>query len=61
MTQGVLYGVLSPVNEADIARAEREAAERIAEKRSQAARKAAATRKRRREDAEAQFNLFTRQ
>jgi hypothetical protein len=55
MTQSELPGILPRVNEEDRARVEREAAERKAEKRSLAARRGAATRKRRREDAEAQF------
>ncbi len=57
MSQCVLCGILNRVPEEDCARVEREATERADEKRRQAARKAAATRKARREDAEAQLNM----
>ncbi len=57
MTQRELCSVLHPVSEEDRARVEQEVAERMAERRSLAARRGAATRKGRREAAEAQLAM----
>jgi hypothetical protein len=57
MTQGVLSGVLAHITEEDRARVKQKVAERVAERRGLAARRGAATRKARREAAEAQGNL----